>query len=78
MEVVSSISFVYLSKFGLDSVLCSGWIDGWTEERKRKKKGSERCRQEITTTEREMDKESERWISMSETPYITLLLLSVQ
>lgn len=53
MEVVSSISFVYLSKFGLDSVLCSGWMDGWMDRRKKeKKKGSERCRQEITTTER--------------------------
>lgn len=41
MEVVSSISFVYLSKFGLDSVLCGGWMDGWMDRREkdRKRKG---------------------------------------
>lgn len=38
---------------------------------------------EIITTERDAiegdgQRESERWISMSETPYITLLLLSAQ
>lgn len=41
----------------------------------------EEARRKITTSERDAirgDGESERWISMSETPHITLLLLSVQ
>lgn len=43
--------------------------------------GWEEARRKISVSERdaiEGDEESERWISMSETPYITLLLLSVQ
>lgn len=41
----------------------------------------EEARRKITMSERDAikgDGESERWISMSETPYITLLLLSAQ